>query len=108
MERLIHLVAVGSSLIGTTWRRARVETALLEEEWRYRRGLKSEVTKMEAARKAIEGLKLELARTIHTSPWAAEAAIALLNERLAAISPRQHVKTAASESEADADEERSV
>jgi len=69
----------------TAWRKARIDAAYREEEWRVKRGLAAELAKMRALRKAIDELKREAAEMISAAPWSREVVVELLQQRLHAL-----------------------
>jgi hypothetical protein len=69
----------------TAWRKARIDAAYGEEEWRVKRGLAAELAKMRALRKAIDELKREAAEMISAAPWSREVVVELLQQRLQAL-----------------------
>jgi len=69
----------------TAWRKARIDAAYREEEWRVKRGLAAELAKMRALRKAIDELKREAAEIISAAPWSRQVVVELLEQRLQAL-----------------------
>jgi hypothetical protein len=69
----------------TALRKARIDAAYREEEWRVKRALAAEVAKMRALRKAFDELKREAAEIISAAPWSRQVVVELLEQRLQAL-----------------------
>ncbi len=83
----MSITSVFGFLLGAkvSWRKARIDAVYREEEWRVKRGLAAELSKMKACRKAIDELKQEAAEIISAAPWSREVAVELLKQRLQAL-----------------------